>query len=72
MAKEQSFDVVSQVDMQEVDNALQQAVKPALRAEHRARFKELADRGPHCRHRAPQFVNLDDPGLNLAASGKIE
>jgi hypothetical protein len=27
MAKEQSFDVVSQVDMQEVDNAVQQAVK---------------------------------------------
>jgi uncharacterized protein YajQ (UPF0234 family) len=27
MAKEQSFDVVSQVDMQEVDNAIQQAVK---------------------------------------------
>lgn len=27
MAKEQSFDVVSQVDMQEVDNAVQQATK---------------------------------------------
>jgi len=27
MAKEQSFDVVSQVDLQEVDNAVQQAVK---------------------------------------------
>lgn len=27
MAKEQSFDVVSQVDMQEVDNAVQQAIK---------------------------------------------
>lgn len=27
MAKEQSFDVVSQVDMQEVDNAVQQAAK---------------------------------------------
>jgi cyclic-di-GMP-binding protein len=27
MAKEQSFDVVSQVDMQEVDNAVQQASK---------------------------------------------
>jgi len=27
MAKEQSFDVVSQVDMQEVDNAIQQAAK---------------------------------------------
>ncbi len=27
MAKDQSFDVVSQVDMQEVDNAVQQAVK---------------------------------------------
>ena len=27
MAKEQSFDVVSHVDMQEVDNAVQQAVK---------------------------------------------
>lgn len=27
MAKEQSFDVVSQVDMQEIDNAVQQAVK---------------------------------------------
>ncbi|MBN1192266.1 MAG: YajQ family cyclic di-GMP-binding protein [Coriobacteriia bacterium] len=30
MAKEQSFDVVSQVDMQEVDNAVQQAVKELL------------------------------------------
>ncbi len=27
MAKEESFDIVSQVDMQEVDNAVQQAVK---------------------------------------------
>ncbi|MDO8915228.1 MAG: YajQ family cyclic di-GMP-binding protein [Coriobacteriia bacterium] len=27
MAKEQSFDIVSQVDMQEVDNAIQQTVK---------------------------------------------
>lgn len=27
MAKEQSFDIVSQVDLQEVDNAVQQAVK---------------------------------------------
>ncbi|MDP2299803.1 MAG: DUF520 family protein, partial [Actinomycetota bacterium] len=27
MAKDQSFDVVSQVDMQEVDNAVQQTVK---------------------------------------------
>ncbi len=27
MAKEQSFDVVSQVDMQEIDNAVQQATK---------------------------------------------
>lgn len=27
MAKEQSFDVVSQVDLQEVDNAVQQAIK---------------------------------------------
>ncbi|MDI6693032.1 MAG: YajQ family cyclic di-GMP-binding protein [Anaerosomatales bacterium] len=27
MAKEQSFDIVSQVDMQEIDNAVQQALK---------------------------------------------
>ncbi|MCE5203819.1 MAG: YajQ family cyclic di-GMP-binding protein [Coriobacteriales bacterium] len=30
MAKEQSFDVVSQVDMQEVDNAVQQASKELM------------------------------------------
>lgn len=30
MAKEQSFDIVSQVDMQEVDNAVQQAAKELL------------------------------------------
>lgn len=30
MAKDQSFDVVSQVDMQEVDNAVQQAAKELL------------------------------------------
>ena len=36
MAKESSFDIVSTVDMQEVDNAFQQAKKepfPALRSE---------------------------------------
>jgi len=30
MAKEQSFDIVSQVDMQEVDNAVQQSAKELL------------------------------------------
>lgn len=30
MAKEQSFDVVSQVDMQEIDNAMQQASKELM------------------------------------------
>lgn len=30
MAKEQSFDIVSQVDMQEVDNAIQQTVKEII------------------------------------------
>jgi len=54
MAKDQSFDVVSQVDMQEVDNAVQQASKELTQ-----RF-DLKDTG--------SSISLDKAGSSIALS----
>ena len=54
MAKEESFDVVSQVDMQEVDNAYQQAKKEV------AQRYDLKDTG--------STITLDKAGAKLTVS----
>lgn len=50
MAKESSFDIVSTVDMQEIDNAFQQAKKELAQ---RYDLKDSAPRSPSTRRASP-------------------
>ena len=58
MAKESSFDIVSTVDMQEIDNAFQQAKKEL------AQRYDLKDSGAE--------ITLDKAGKSLTVAGTLD